>query len=117
MVSTPDDTHYLIDSFNGDLMARLVGHAGIPRPAQRNTGHTCFSQDGRFVFSGSGDKKIYIWDTLKSPGHDLRLRHIKAIDSPNPPAMVAMNPKMLTLATANTELTLWLPDLNKDKDK
>lgn len=117
LVSTSEDIHYLLDSFHGEIKAKLTGHSPIPRPSQRNSGHTCFSQDGRFVFSGSGDKRIYIWDTNKQPDHDLRLRHIKALNSPQPPALLAMNPKTMLLATANTELTLWLPSLNREKNK
>lgn len=116
LVSTLDDTHYLLDSFQGEVVAKLGGHSRVPRPAQRNSGHTCFSQDGRFVFSGSGDKRIYVWDTRKATGHDARLRPIKSFDSPHPPALLAMNPKTMVLATANTELTLWLPSMN-NKDK
>lgn len=112
LLSTMEGTHYVLDSFSGELFAKLVGHMHIPPPKQPNTGHTCFSQDGRFVFSGSADKKIYVWDLLrKKPAPDGTLKPITALDSPTPPALLAMNPQMMVLATANQEVTLWLPSL------
>lgn len=117
LLSTLGNSHYVLDSFNGDIMSTLVGHEPVPVPSSRNTGHTTISQDGRFVFSGSGNCKLYIWDILKEPGPDKKLRPIKELDCINPPALVTMNPKKLLLATAKNDLTLWLPDLNLDNNK
>lgn len=39
-----------------------------------------------------------------------KLKPIAAIDSPTPPALLAMSPQMMVLATGNHEVTFWLPD-------
>ena len=117
LVGTLTDTHYLLDSFTGDLKAKLVGHTAIESrnnskggSKNRTTGHVAFSGDGRFVFSGSSDKRIYIWDTLKKPNNDMTLYPIHSIESQVDTALTTFNPKTMLLATAKTSLvseTMW----------
>lgn len=111
LVSTLGDVHYLLDSFSGELKAKLVGHAPVHPRLKRSTGHACFSPDGRFVFSGSSDKRLYIWDTLKTPNQDLTIFPMTSIENTagSSAALTAFNPKSMLLATADTSMTFWLP--------
>lgn len=104
LLGTQTDTHYLYDSFTGDLQAQLKGHAPVRPRSKRTTGQVCFSGDGRFVFSGSGDNKIVIWDTKMKPNNDMTLYPIHSIESQVGTSLTAFNPKTMLLATADTSL-------------
>lgn len=109
LISTLGDVHYLIDSFSGDLKAKLVGHSPPALRSKRTTGQTCFSPDGRFVFGGSQESKVFVWDTFKKPDHAMCIYPITALQNMSGTAVTAFNPKSMLLATADTSLTFWLP--------
>ncbi|KAF5097730.1 hypothetical protein DV451_003689 [Geotrichum candidum] len=125
LIGTDGDTHYLLDSFTGELKAKLVGHTSFTTanrnadgsPRKRATGHISFTADGRFVFAGSPDKKIFIWDTSRIdslPDNDLSLHPIKILDSQAPTSLLAFNPSFMLLATADVALTFWLPEMKPE---
>ncbi|ODQ63600.1 WD40 repeat-like protein [Nadsonia fulvescens var. elongata DSM 6958] len=132
LVSTAHDTNYLLDAFDGYKIARVGGHSVLPpRPHGRPNGQTCFSADGRFIFAGSNNSTVCVWDTKEAT----RLRNEKmaaehkseseigpvslsplaTLDGPQGilPQLLAFNPRSLQMVTADKELTMWLPDLCK----
>lgn len=124
VIGTEGDTHYLLDSFTGDLKAKLVGHTSFTNfknldgsTRKRASGHISFTADGRFVLAGSPDNRVFIWDTSKInelPENDLSLYPIKALDSQSPTSLLAFNPCFMLMATADVALTFWLPDLKPE---
>ncbi|KAK9488674.1 WD40-repeat-containing domain protein [Lipomyces starkeyi] len=112
LVGTRGPAHYLLDAFSGDVLMRFTGHTYQAMTGERqhvSSGDVCFSPDGRFVLSGSDDKKIYIWD-IQSPIRDGAQRPVVALESKTPVTNLAFNPRSLMLASADKELTFWLPE-------
>lgn len=62
LVGTAGDVHYVVDSFSGKLVWRLVGHMGLEQASGRGVGmvpqagisgeELCWTPDGRMVLSG-----------------------------------------------------------------
>jgi len=117
LLGTDYHGHFLLDSFEGDVKAFLVGKTdGTGRAAPISTsgkplgqGDVCFSQDGRFVFGGTGGQSdLLVWDTnLASTGHLDPLVNIQARGGKTP--IVQVNPRFNMLATADTKVVMWLP--------
>lgn len=117
MLSTDGDAHYVLDAFTGDIKYRLTGHA--PSTAQHETsGNTVFTPDGRHVISGNpgaaGDSSLVHWDLTLPVRSDKTVTpsHIIPTATTDSPHCLAFNPKTAMLATADTELFMWLPDLS-----
>ncbi|KAK9449662.1 WD40-repeat-containing domain protein [Limtongia smithiae] len=111
LVSTLGPVHYLLDAFTGDVTMRLTGQPWESMEGERqfvSSGTATFSPDGRFIFSGATDNKVYVWD-VQSPVRDGVQRPIAAFESKTPATSLAFNPRRLVLATADKEVTLWLP--------
>ncbi|GAA5830433.1 hypothetical protein JCM3766R1_002717 [Sporobolomyces carnicolor] len=140
LVGTSGDTHYVLDAYEGNVVARLEGpreapnmgleRAMIPpheRPIEPHAGlsgeEVKWSPDGRYVIGGSVDGSLHIWDVAPppseaspdrpAPGPSCTLYPIKSIESAHPRGpcrVVGFNPKSAMLATAGNELAFWLPD-------
>ncbi|KAI7963088.1 hypothetical protein MJO28_001182 [Puccinia striiformis f. sp. tritici] len=130
-VLAPGDIHYVLDAFNGDILARLEGHQGLGYappldsmfPGQSGSSEeTTWTPDSRYVFSGSADGKVSVWDVQPpkvDPIHAMRApesphatwQPLKVYDGHlgNPSRCVGFNPRLGMLATAATELSFWLP--------
>lgn len=62
LVGTAGDVHYIVDSYKGTLLRRLVGHQGLEGAAGNPIGmvpeagvsgqEVCWTPDGKFVISG-----------------------------------------------------------------
>ncbi|CAH7677265.1 WD40-repeat-containing domain protein [Phakopsora pachyrhizi] len=132
LVGTAGDTHYVLDAFNGDVLARLEGHQGLgcvnpDQPAfpgqSASSQETSWTPDSRYVLSGSADGRILVWDVQPpkdDPTHAMRAPQsphatwepLKSYDGHqvgNPSRCVAFNPKLGMLATAGNEMVFWLP--------
>ncbi|KAH9466189.1 hypothetical protein Pst134EB_001250 [Puccinia striiformis f. sp. tritici] len=131
LVGTAGDIHYVLDAFNGDILARLEGHQGLGYappldsmfPGQSGSSEeTTWTPDSRYVISGSADGKVFVWDV--QPPKDDPIHAMCAPQSPhttwqplkvydghlgNPSRCVGFNPRLGMLATAATELSFWLP--------
>ncbi|KAH9455069.1 hypothetical protein MJO28_012569 [Puccinia striiformis f. sp. tritici] len=131
LVGTAGDVHYVLDAFNGDILARLEGHQGLGYappldsmfPGQSGSSEeTTWTPDSRYVISGSADGKVFVWDV--QPPKDDPIHAMRAPQSPhatwqplkvydghlgNPSRCVGFNPRLGMLATAATELSFWLP--------
>ncbi|THH10876.1 hypothetical protein EW145_g1015 [Phellinidium pouzarii] len=136
LVGTSGNAHYILDAFEGHLIAKLEGHIGLERvrmevnvglnPTKGISGEeVSWTPDSKFVLSGSLDGKICIWDV-----QDLPVRANEPIDLTRPPKVIApittleghpgparcirFNPRLAMMATAGAELAFWLPDLVGD---
>ena len=120
LLGSRGDGHFLIDAFDGSLKAYLKK----PGPGTRrlavgetdggnaeSSGECCFAPDGRYVLSGA-KTDLVVWDTLMTPGSDKVLEPAHVLEEKRETAVVAYNPRYNMIATADQDLTFWLPDPN-----
>ncbi|EJD49659.1 WD40 repeat-like protein [Auricularia subglabra TFB-10046 SS5] len=73
LVGTSSDAHYIMDAFEGVLLAKLTGHVGLERgkssnspgvaPARGISGEEVhWTPDSKFVVGGSHVGKLMVWD-------------------------------------------------------
>lgn len=74
-----------------------LNNKGIPIEAS-------FSPDSQFIFSGSTDGRIHVWNA--DTGHKVCALNG---DHPGPVQCVQFNPKFMLLASACTNMAFWLP--------
>lgn len=122
LVSTNGPGHYLIDAFSGELMRYLhrpSGSATRPAPGDPLTeDNSCylqadasFSPDGQFVVGGNGGQTgLLVWDTREKESGDKVLEPTCDLPGPKPAAVVAYNPRLNLVASADREVMMWLPD-------
>ncbi|RWR98988.1 WD repeat-containing protein 82-like protein, partial [Dinothrombium tinctorium] len=100
MIYTNGNVIHLIDAFQGNPLQTLMGHTnskGLPLEAS-------FSPDSQFVFSGSQDGKILVWNAV----YGNRVGVLQAEHS-GPVQCVQFNPKYMMLASACTTMAFWIP--------
>lgn len=131
LISTDSHEHYLLDAFLGQLLTTLI--VDVSRSSKEYnldwmsfkypyTGSSCFSPCGRFVLAGSPKQKLCAFDLTSIKNSDGGATTIREVDNPrrllpfrqldtdgSVPKIVAFNPKLLTVATADTQTTLWQP--------
>ncbi|KAF4613644.1 hypothetical protein D9613_007874 [Agrocybe pediades] len=139
LVGCSGDTHYVVDSFDGIILARLEGHTALERvsmtsppliqPAKGISGEeVSWTPDSKYVISGSLDGRIFIWDIQslngvlgderRKPFKMLRLKANAVLDGhPGPSRCVKFNPRFAMMCTAGTELAFWLPDPAVDAEE
>ena len=118
--------HYVLDAFEGHLLAKLDGHVGLERvrmgavlgvnPTKGISGEeVCWTPDSKYIVGGSLDGKILVWDVQNLPerAHEpidlsrppLLLQPVCTLDGHSGPSRcVRMNPRHALMATAGTEL-------------
>lgn len=92
----------LFNAFNGAPIQKLTGHlnnARIPIEAS-------FSPDSQYVFSGSTDGRIHIWNAITG-----RKICVLKGNHPSPVSCVKFNPKFMMMASACTNVAFWLPTI------
>jgi COMPASS component SWD2 len=121
LVGTSGGAHYIMDAFDGPMLARLTGHQPLdpkqPLGAQSSRlmsgEEVCWTPDSKFVLSGSEDGKIYIWDIGSKgelqppkPGRDAdTIQPSQVIDGhAGPTRCLRFNPRFAMLATASNDL-------------
>ncbi|KAF9046861.1 WD40 repeat-like protein [Hymenopellis radicata] len=135
LVGCSGDAHYILDAFEGYLLAKLQGHMGLERrstttqpniePTKGCSGEeVSWTPDSKYVVSGSLDGKIHIWDLTKLPpptdnrGRPPALRPIASLDGhPGPSRCVKFNPRFAMVCSAGAELAFWLPDTSADVEE
>ncbi|ORY86136.1 WD40-repeat-containing domain protein [Protomyces lactucae-debilis] len=114
LVGTRGEGHYILDAFTGEMRFRLTGHQPTNATAP-SSGEICFTPDGRHVLAASGNKTLIMWDlgNTQAVTRDKSLPPAKVISSGGVESarVLAFSPKSAMLATADTELTMWLPDM------
>lgn len=125
LVGCSGDAHYVMDAFEGHLLAKLVGYASLERrrpdtqlsiePQRGCSGEeVSWTPDSKYVVGGGVDGRICVWDVQdleeKTGPIDLkatprRLQPITKIDGhPGPSRCVKFNPRLAMMATAGAEL-------------
>lgn len=125
LIGCSGDAHYVMDAFEGHLLAKLEGHVGLERrrldapqgiePQRGCSGEeVSWTPDSNYVLGGSLDGRVCVWDLqnlqtktgaidLKAP--PLRLQPIAKMDGhPSPSRCLKFNPRLAMMCTAGAEL-------------
>ncbi|GLB40503.1 putative WD40 repeat-like protein [Lyophyllum shimeji] len=138
LVGCSGDAHYIMDAFEGHLLAKLEGHVGLERrsmsappsiePSKGSSGEeVSWTPDSKYVVGGSLDGKVLVWDVqglqsktgpIDLKAHPLRIQPLVALDGhPGPSRCVKFNPRLAMLCSAGSELAFWLPDMSGDPEE
>ncbi|KAF4217794.1 hypothetical protein CNMCM8980_008458 [Aspergillus fumigatiaffinis] len=121
MVGTDFHGHFILDAFEGNIKAFLLGKNGSAgRAAPVSTtgkplgqGDACFTPDGRYVLGGSGDQSdVLVWDMQQTPDANSLLQPMAKLPNRGRTAILEYNPRYNMLATADKEVVFWLPEEN-----
>ncbi|KAL0574235.1 hypothetical protein V5O48_007706 [Marasmius crinis-equi] len=145
LVGASGDAHYVLDAFQGSVLAKLEGHVGLERRAiNERKGIECgrgisgeevsWTPDSKYVVGGSLDGKVCIWDVQNlgdaasieaaaalAPGAPMPMKKIQPMvkleGHPGPARCVRFNPRLAMMCTAGSELAFWLPDTSGDPEE
>lgn len=125
LVGCSGGAHYIMDAFDGHLLAKLEGHIGLERrkldiplniePSRGCSGEeVSWTPDGKFVVGGSLDGKICVWDVQNLPAKEgpvdlksppVRFMPMSVLEGhPGPSRCVKFNPRFAMLCSAGAEL-------------
>jgi len=125
LVGCSGDAHYIIDAFEGHVLAKLEGHVGLERrrldtpisiePQRGCSGEeVSWTPDSKYVVSGGLDGRICVWDVQNIPPREgpvdlqpspMRIQPLAKMDGhPGPARCVRFNPRLAMMATAGAEL-------------
>ncbi|KAH7106455.1 WD40-repeat-containing domain protein [Auriculariales sp. MPI-PUGE-AT-0066] len=146
LVGTSSNAHYILDAFDGHLLAKLEGHEGLERGKTGNISVTpqrgisseevSWTPDSRYVVGGSHNGRVLVWDIAGwAPRLKQRLEDVKGLPDSQakpepyvipplvnvdghtgPSRCVKFNPRVAMMATAGPDLAFWLPDLAGDSE-
>lgn len=136
LIGTAGDVHYVLDAFDGNLLARLEGFRGLEggktgdhfgvMPVKGISGEEVgWTTDSKLIVSGSQPGKIYFWDSSMIPatpapeGENAKvLTPVVTLDGhPGPSRCVKFNPRYQMFASAGAELAFWLADTANEAEK
>ncbi|KAF8907341.1 WD40-repeat-containing domain protein [Gymnopilus junonius] len=137
LVGCSGNTHYILDAFDGFLIAKLEGHVGLERkslnapqsiePIRGISGEeVSWTPDSKYVVGGSLDGRVFLWDIQNLPARSeaertkipFRVQPMSALEGhPGPSRCVKFNPRFAMMATAGTDLAFWLPDPSADVEE
>lgn len=129
LILTDSPEHYVLDAFLGQLLTTLVaGPVRTPYAGDwmsfkyPSSGTSCFTPCGRFVVAGTPLAEVAMFDLTALKSSEGGSHHISLADNPRQlrpwksastgggvARVVAFNPKLLSLATADNSVRLWLP--------
>ncbi|KAK0444655.1 WD40-repeat-containing domain protein [Desarmillaria tabescens] len=124
LVGCSGDAHYILDAFEGHLLAKLQGHIGLEgrstavpptiEPAKGGSGEeVSWTPDSRYIVSGSLDGKVHVWDSgpVDLRAASVRLQLLGPLEGhAGPSRCVKFNPRFAMMCSAGAELAFWLPD-------
>mmetsp|Transcript_64852 Transcript_64852/g.128219 ORF Transcript_64852/g.128219 Transcript_64852/m.128219 type:complete len:125 (-) Transcript_64852:256-630(-) len=99
LLTTTEGSIALLDSYKGDLLRVFTGHSNereIPLEA-------CFTPDAEGVVAGGEDGSISLWETASGKQSRVIPAH------PAPVAAIKCNPTRMMVASACSQVCLWLP--------
>ncbi|KAF8742649.1 hypothetical protein AX14_002886 [Amanita brunnescens Koide BX004] len=138
LVGCSGNAHYIVDAFEGHLLAKLEGHIGLERrsmsaaptiePSRGSSGEeVCWTPDSKFVVGGSLDGRILVWDAQNLPTRsgevDLKIppaqiQPLSVLEGhPGPSRCLRFNPRFAMMCSAGAELAFWLPDPSGDAEE
>ncbi|KAI0291907.1 WD40 repeat-like protein [Multifurca ochricompacta] len=138
LVGCSGDAHYIVDAFEGHVLAKLEGHIGLERrrldtPISIEPQRGCsveevsWTPDSKYVVGGGLDGRICVWDVQNIPAREgpvdlqlapMRIQPLAKMDGhPGPARCVRFNPRLAMMATAGAELAFWIPDQTADADE
>ncbi|KAI9320959.1 WD repeat-containing protein 82 [Dichotomocladium elegans] len=112
LLTTSGQTHYLLDAYDGNIKQRLSGHKSLTVDACGE--EVGLSPDGQFVFSGTREGGLCMWDLDKPAStagaiHDNRpMVTLKTPHSENV-RVFGFNPNYMMFVTGSDELAFWQP--------
>lgn len=125
LVGCSGDAHYILDAFEGHLLAKLEGFVGLERrrqdapisidPVKGNSGEeVSWTPDSKYVVGGSLDGRLVVWDVqslpIRSGAVDLKsppmcIQPLSSLDGhPGPARCVKFNPRLAMMVSAGAEL-------------
>ena len=122
LLTTAGEGHYVIDSFDGNLVHYLKRPGSSQRRAPggegsrvSGTGDACFSVDAQFVVGGSGgDDGMLVWDVAQGRNSGDVLKHMAKLPfnqgAQDRVEIVGYNPRFNLLCTADRNFLMWTPD-------
>lgn len=121
LIGTDSADHYILDAMLGKLLTRLSQleepHVGWLRFNYASSGLVSFTSCGKFVLAGSPSGKISLFDLSTIKASEKNPSVVKPFDVLNGygiSKIVAWNPKLLNVATADDLVVLWAPDVDGD---
>ncbi|ODQ82075.1 hypothetical protein BABINDRAFT_59086 [Babjeviella inositovora NRRL Y-12698] len=115
IVGTEEGVIFVVDAFEGHLLAVLNGTREFSSRKYPGCGSVTTTPDAKYVYAGSGDFTIGLYDISKLEGVkqpvDLLPVHKLASDASTGLARsLVFNPRMYVLASADKEVSLWTPN-------
>lgn len=119
LIATDLPQHYVLDAILGKLLATLVVDSRAATSWMQfqyiSSGAACFSPDGKHVFAGNVNGNLALFDLslLKTDSQEhVTLRPCNILPNKHGiPKVLAFNPKLLQLVTADTNVIFWSPTL------
>lgn len=128
LLATNCHEHYVFDAFLGQLLTTLSiasassnGGGDVFRSKYPLTSTCCYSPCGKYVLVGSPNSSLLLYDLTNIKTTD-GINPVKPVDNPKKllpvktiatnqgvPKILAFNPKLLTIATADNSVSLWQP--------
>lgn len=111
LIGTDSSEHYVLDAFTGKLITTLLV-TREPREGWLNfkyasSGSACFTSCGKFVLAGSPEGTVSIFDLSSIKG--TTAEPFKVLKGNGISKVIAFDPKLLTFATADEKVVLWVP--------
>ncbi|KAH6909050.1 WD40-repeat-containing domain protein [Coprinopsis sp. MPI-PUGE-AT-0042] len=146
LVGCSGPAHYIVDSYDGVVLAKLEGHVGLERrsmnhapdllPSKGISGEeVSWTPDGKYVISGSLDGKVFVWSVaslseldpqamaasmlqegIKHTPIKMTATHRLEGDPSGPTRCVRFNQRLGMFATAGSNLAFWLPDMSESAE-
>ncbi|WFD36963.1 hypothetical protein MCUN1_003855 [Malassezia cuniculi] len=121
LVGTAGDVHYVVDSFSGKVVFRLIGHVGLERADNAAIGmipqagasgsEVCWTPDGNMVIAGSANGQLCVWSLPEPTDSPVTLKPSSVINGhEGTPRVVAFSPRYAQLTTAGAQVAFWLPE-------
>lgn len=115
LIATNLPQHYILDALLGRLLATLVVDAQAAASWMQfqylSSGSACFSPDGKHVLAGNVNGNVALFELTSLKGdvqEHVTLSPCNVLPNKHGiPKVVAFNPKLLQMATADTNVVFW----------
>jgi len=101
LLATTTGKHALLDAFKGTLLKTFQGHTASGQPLE-----ACFGPDSEYVLAGGDDGGIWRWHCGTGEMLPVLREHLAPVTA------IKCNPARMMVASADTAVCLWLPDMS-----